>query len=309
MRRYSITIMVDTTWVDFTHCPIDIAGQYGGSDQKRGIIYNGERYMLKFPDRIPDNKRNKWNSSYSNSVYSEKVCCDILRALGFSVQETLLGTVKQGAEIKPVVACKNFVPQNAVLLSFKTIANSLLPEKLDKIPKLTEIYAVLAQSSSYFSEQMCAVALCNYWNLFIMDALLGNFDRHGDNWGYLLQGQSLTCAPIYDCGSCLYPQVADESMQDILTHEDQIKTRIYDFPTAALMLPNGKKVNYAEFIQSYKNEDCTHALLRIFPYIDLQKINAVIDSEPITEIRKLFYKRMLYERYTRILLPAYTKLQ
>ena len=33
--------------IDFTSCPIDLIANYGGSDQKRGIIYQGERYMLK----------------------------------------------------------------------------------------------------------------------------------------------------------------------------------------------------------------------------------------------------------------------
>lgn len=85
--------MVDTTIIDFTNCQIDTSAQYGGSDQKRGIFYKDKRYMLKMPDRIDEVKRNQWNSSYSNSVYSEKVCCDILKALGFSVQNVLFGFI------------------------------------------------------------------------------------------------------------------------------------------------------------------------------------------------------------------------
>ncbi len=66
--------------------------------------------MLKMADRISDNKRNDLNCSYSNSVYSENVCCDIINSLGFDVQKTLLGfiTDKNGIQ-KPVVACKNWV--------------------------------------------------------------------------------------------------------------------------------------------------------------------------------------------------------
>ena len=33
--------------IDFSNCPIDTTANYGGSDQKRGIIYNGKQYMLK----------------------------------------------------------------------------------------------------------------------------------------------------------------------------------------------------------------------------------------------------------------------
>lgn len=73
--------------IDFTMCKIDLTANYGGSDQKRGIIYQNERYMLKMPDRIKDDKRNSLNSFYSNSIYSENICCEILKGLGFDVQE------------------------------------------------------------------------------------------------------------------------------------------------------------------------------------------------------------------------------
>lgn len=101
--------------IDFTNCPIDRTANYGGSDQKRGIIYQGERYMLKMADRISDDKRNSLNSSYSNCVFSENVCCEILKGLGFDVQETLLGFVtdKNGVD-KPAVACKTSF-QKAIL--------------------------------------------------------------------------------------------------------------------------------------------------------------------------------------------------
>lgn len=103
--------------------------------------------MLKFADRISEDKRNRWNSSYSNSVFSEKVCCDILHELGFPVQNVLLGYVTFSSEKKPVVACENFIPTGATLVSFKTIANSILSTKLGKLPKISEI--------SCFSRAIC----------------------------------------------------------------------------------------------------------------------------------------------------------
>ncbi len=53
--------------IDFTDCEIDRLAAYMGSDQKRGIWYNGKRYMLKWSDRIPDEKRNLLNSSMQHS--------------------------------------------------------------------------------------------------------------------------------------------------------------------------------------------------------------------------------------------------
>lgn len=50
--------------IDFTNCEIDLTANYGGSDKKRGVIYQGRRYMLKLSDRIPEKKQNSLNSSY-----------------------------------------------------------------------------------------------------------------------------------------------------------------------------------------------------------------------------------------------------
>lgn len=52
--------------IDFTNC-IKIASTYGGSEKKKKIIYNGETYLVKFPDPI----REKENSmSYMNNQFS-----------------------------------------------------------------------------------------------------------------------------------------------------------------------------------------------------------------------------------------------
>ena len=299
--------------IDFTLCEADLTANYGGSDQKRGIIYQGERYMLKMADRIPDNKRNSLNS-YSNCVYSENVCCEILKVLGFDVQETLLGyiTNTQG-EYKPVVACKNFVPNGYSMIDFKTIEDFILVDRrAGKIPKLTDIYEIMKGNNPYFSEASGATALQRYWDTFILGALFGNPDRYANNWAYFTMPNSkeLIATPIYDCGSCLYPQISDEAIPSILSSEDEIIKRIDVFPDAALELPDGKKANYREYINSLQNSDCTEALLRIFPKLDMYKINEVIyNNQSLPDARKVFYSTVLERRFERILVPAYEKAQ
>ena len=147
--------------------------------------------------------------------------------------------------------------------------------------------------------------------MFIADALVGNFDRHNGNWGFLIDEakQSVEIAPIYDCASCLYPQLTDERIKEIINDEDEINARVYVFPTSALK-ENGKKINYFEYINNLNNEDCNNAVLRIVPLIDLNKINNIIEQTPeITEIRKEFYKKIIKERYEKILLSTYTKIK
>ena len=299
--------------IDFTGCEIDLAAKYGGSDQKRGIIYNGDRYMIKFAERIPSESQNPLNSSYSNSIFSEYICCNILNALGFEAQQTLLGyyKMKPDSESRPVVACRNFLQQNEVLLEFKVIENALADEKPGPIPKIEDIYAIMKSDNVYFDSDFGEQALKSYWDTFILDSLLGNFDRHSNNWGYILNQDTgnLRIAPIYDCGSCLYPKMADHVLQDILSSEDEINLRINVFPKAALIVGEERKISYKEYINSLCNPDCNEAVLRIVPRLDFNIINQVIDDvDELSDIRKQFYKTMLHERYIKIIEPAYEKL-
>lgn len=298
--------------IDFTACEIDLTANYGGSDQKRGIIYRNERYMLKMADRITDNNRNSLNSSYSNSVYSENICCEILKGLGFDVQETLLGFVTdKNGDNKPVVACKNFVPDGYSLVDFRAIEDALLIDrKAGKIPRITDIYEIMKGENAYFSKETGAIALQKYWDTFILDAMLGNFDRHANNWAYFIKndGTELKFAPIYDCGSCLYPQISDYTIPDVLASSKEIEMRIDKFPTAALELQDKTKVNYKEYINSLRNPDCTAAILRVYPKIDMNVIRKIInDNAVISDVRKNFYTVMIQKRIEIILKPTYEK--
>lgn len=234
--------------IDFTNCQLDLSSNYGGSDKKRGILYNGKSYMLKLSDCINEDKRNPLNSSYSNSYLSEYISCHLINMFGFRVQNTLLGTItltssKGEEKLYPVVACENFIPHGHSLVEFKFIESALLTSKPPKIPRIEDIYEIMQNSNAYFSGEFSKKALESYWDNFILDAFLGNFDRHANNWGYLINNNTkeISLAPIYDCGSCLYPQLADDAMETILSSEDEIQMRIDKFPQAALTLEDKKK--------------------------------------------------------------------
>ena len=46
----------------------------------------------------------------------------------------------------------------------------------------------------------------SFRDMFVADALIGNPDRHLDNWGllYNIKTNSYIFSPIYDCESCLH---------------------------------------------------------------------------------------------------------
>ena len=145
--------------------------------------------------------------------------------------------------------------------------------------------------------------------MFIVDALIGNFDRHGGNWGFIKRDNKYRIAPVYDNGSSLYPKLnSDEKIAAVLASEEEIDQRIYKFPTSHIKVKN-RKSSYFEVISSRQFEACNEALKRIVPRIDLNRINAVIDeTEGISDLRKQFYKFMLQQRYEKILMYSYRML-
>lgn len=283
--------------IDFTNCKVDPYKAYSGANgQKICVWYNGERYMLKFP---PQAKRNK-AMSYSNGCLSEYLACHIFASMGIHTQETLLGTYTMSdGRVKTVVACKDFNVGNKRLIEFAHLKNTCInSEQSGYGTELSSILAAIEEQQLIPAEKLRAF----FWDMFIADALLGNFDRHNGNWGLLVDetAQTAEVAPIYDCGSCLYPQLDPAQMETVLHSEAEIANRIFVFPTSAIE-ENGQKINYFDYIASLKNPECTAALQRVYEHIDLGAISEIIAATPgLTQLQKDFYANMIHERYTRI---------
>lgn len=284
--------------INFTNCNINKYKYYGGTNgNKICIIYNNEDYMLKLP------YLKKEKTSYSNSCISEYISCQIIKTLGLNVQETILGTFKD----KIGVACKDFTGNGYVLKQFAELKNSQIGTSENGYgTELNEVIETIDNQTVYDQKELKNF----FWDMFIVDALLGNFDRHNGNWGFLVNAElkDIKIAPIFDCGSCLYPQPNDEMLKSILNDEKEMNSRVFVFPTSALK-ENNKKINYFDYISSLQNDDCNQALKRIYPIIDLKKINAIIEETPfISDIRKQFCQEIIKLRYEKILKYSYDKL-
>lgn len=282
--------------IDFSMLPKKNKAYAGANGSKISVIYNGEQYMLKFPPAPTKNK----NISYTNSCISEYLGCQIFASAGIPVQDTLLGTYRIGDKEKIVVACKDFTSAGIVLQDFASMKNQIIDSVRNGYgTELTDILTTIDSQTAVDRSLLTE----RFWDMFIIDALIGNWDRHNGNWGFLYNAfnDTLELAPVYDCGSSLFPQADEEMMLNILSSQNEINHRIFDIPTSAIQI-DGKKINYFQFISSMRNEDCNRALLRIHPRIDLEKINQIIDEIPVlNELQKSFYKTMIRVRKDRIL--------
>lgn len=292
--------------INFTNCITKNKGFGGANGKKISIEYDGELYMLKFPTTGKINK----DMHYTNGCISEYIGCHIFNEIGIKAQETLLGIYEtetsSGKNVKMVVACKDFTNIGIIAQDFASLKNRIIDSERNGYGKeLSDILYTIEEQTSYPVQELMEY----FWNVFIIDALIGNWDRHNGNWGFLYHQQTdkIEISPIYDCGSSLYPQADETIMKSVLNNENEMKRRVFERPTSSIEI-NGERINYYNFLYSCEYEECNRALIRIFPRINLDKINQIIEqTEGISELHKTFLKTMLKKRYELILEPSYKK--
>ncbi|NLT18861.1 MAG: Serine/threonine-protein kinase CtkA [Firmicutes bacterium ADurb.Bin080] len=288
--------------IDFTNCKVLHNKAYSGANGKKiSIEYEGKKYMLKFS---PYAKDMTTNLSYTNSCYSEHIGSSIFNILGVQAQETILGIYVVGNQKKVVCACLDFTVDDKQLYDFCAIKNTVIDSAHGGTSTDLDDIMDTIQNQTFIDASLLSR---HFWDMFVVDAFLGNFDRHNGNWGFLVDAKTgeTTIAPIFDCGSCLLPQADDDILTQILANEDELNARIFTFPTSAIR-QYGMKLNYYDFLTSTKIKDCYDSVNRIVSRIDLEQINEFIDNiDGINSLHKKFYKYYLEARYNNILVPAY----
>lgn len=284
--------------IDFSNATEEF-NNYKGSEKKKTLIYNGKKYLVKFPD--PIREKNK-NISYINNAFSEYIGSNIFKMIGFETQNTILGKYNYNGKEKIVCACEDFTSDDSELFEFEGLALSTNPDK--KIDtELSDIIDVIEECEMINSSE----TKLKFWKMFVVDALIGNTDRHNGNWGFLVNKKTkqITFAPIYDCGSCLNPMIEDEKIESLSDTElKNLSINCY-----SCLKEDGKKINYMAYIKGMNNEDCNNAVKGIFPKININEINDFISGiSYISEKRKAFYLNIIEQRYT-IIKNVYKKIE
>ena len=273
--------------IDFTNA-VEEFNNYKGSEKKKTLIYNNKKYLVKFPD--PIREKNK-NISYINNAFSEYIGSHIFEMSNFETQNTLLGIYNYNGKEKIVCACEDFTDVTNILYEFENLALSTNPDKKIET-ELNDIMEVIEESNLLDSSKTKEM----FWNMFVIDSLIGNTDRHNGNWGFLVNKSTgkIKFSPIYDCGSCLNPIIEDDEI--LKMNETEIKNLALN--CYSCIKEDDKKINYMSYIKSLKNDECTNAVKRLIPNIDINKIIEFIDNiSCISNIRKNFYKKILMLRY------------
>ena len=149
---------------------------YAGVDPKIPIIYNNENWFLK--------RRRVYSNVPLNNHLSEYIGSNIFRIFGIESQECILGRYKG----EDVVAIKNFISESDITLrEFSDTNESSFDSAIDS-DTLDNYYSfeTIIEHINHYNKQIQPEELQRYfWDLFAVDASIGNFDRHGHNWGLI----------------------------------------------------------------------------------------------------------------------------
>ena len=295
---------------------------YGGkSGQKLGVIINGDNWFLKFPKSTKRFSK-QVDMSYSTSPLSEYIGSHIYESIGIPVHETKLG-IKDG---KVVVACKDFRENiNTIRFDDYNAINNLyvsgLEEKLSSFSSSSHLVdlegiMIVMENNPRFLEHPELKE--RFWDMFIVDALIGNNDRNNGNWGMLVNSitNEMTVAPVFDNGAAFGSNIDDKKMERILNDEKRFEQSGYSSRICAFSRED-KAINPFKYIESLKNEDCNAALMRIVPKINVENIQKMINEIPnevngiqiISDVRKEFYCKCIEYRYEKSLYPTYLKIK
>lgn len=287
--------------LDFTNAT-EIAPEYTGSEKKKTMILDNKKYLVKFPD---PNRSTKLEISYINNVYSEYIGTKIFKLCGFETQKVNLGIYNKDGKQRIVCGCEDFTNSETKLVEFEKFENaSIEPNPFKR--ELKDIFHIVESGVYNIDLEQLKE---KFWNMFIIDCLIGNEDRHNGNWGFLknIKEEKLTFAPIYDCGSCLFSVYTDEDMQECLQNNTKMQDCIKN--TSSAIRDNSSKIKYFEFITNLKNENCNNALIRMYNKINLDEIFKLINNiEIISDVRKQFYCKVIEGKYKEILMVAYKKI-
>lgn len=294
-------------------------GGHGGS--KRGVIINNFRWFLKYPKSTKS--MDVLGLSYSTTPLSEYLGSHIYETIGIETHETKLGI----ANGKIVVACKDFLDSNEMIIDYnmikneydegveKAIENLSTGSNIDSNHDLEELLLIM-EKNPYFKS--IPELRERFWNMFLIDAFISNSDRNEGNWGLVLNKDTneLRLSPVFDNGASFYNKSDDDKLNSIYKDEFKFKQSVYDSSVSIYRL-NGKRINPLKYIESMENLECNKAVLRMVEKIDMNKIKNIFDELPeeynglpvLSKMQKTYYLKSLEYKYNNVLIPVYNKLK
>ena len=291
--------------IDFTDCLQSLRVYGGSAGRKNGIIYNGKNYLVKFPGST--SKMQNVAISYTNSPLSEYIGSHIYDILDIPVHKTILGK-KDG---KIVVACEDFLSDTDHLYEFAQLKVTFTPHFVDSNGEITngtgtDLKEILLTIEQHDFLKKIPLVMNRFWQMFIIDAFIGNPDRNNGNWGIILHSdKSFSLAPVYDNGNAFNNKWDDEKIKTVISDSHLFKKESYEAKTCVFTLKS-KRINPYHLIQNAEYSDCNEVLRTFIPKIKakmpdieefINKIPQNFEKLPvISSVQREFFIKLLKSR-------------
>lgn len=303
------------TLTDFNEWP-GFLRYYGGNAGRKICVADaqGRPWMLKFPEPTRGMRGNV--ASYTSSPLSEWLGSHIYESLGIPVHETLLG-FREG---KLVCGCRDFTWPNGELVEFHDLKNATSDDLMSEYETRPS-----DGRSLYLSDVLTAIeglsaitdvvkVRTRFWDMFVVDALIGNADRNNENWGLLTEGGRVAgLAPVYDNGNAFFNKRRASTEAQRLMIDRAIKEDAVGGVRSCYLTDDGHHINPTHYIAEGADTRCSAAVSRVMERLDMGAITSLIDDIPERFLNleimnsdvKEFHKKVLTERVRLCLIPAW----
>lgn len=183
------------------------------------------------------------------------------------------------------------------LIEFSKLANSVTSSDKKFSTSIEDVYEVIQKSKHIRDKQEI---IDRFWDMFLVDCLIGNPDRHLDNWGIVQYNDGHTeFSPIFDCGSCLFPLYSECQLNELLDNDSELKNVSYNVRSAYKM--NGKTLFYHD-INQIDLQDFKQAIWRFGRQLHIENIYHILQNTPyLSDTHKEAIARSIKIRYDLIL--------
>ncbi|MCB1136115.1 MAG: HipA domain-containing protein [Chlamydiia bacterium] len=167
-----------------------------GSKEKAWVSQGRTQWLFKYPRA-------------SGEHWAEKIACEVARRLGLPHAEVELATLQdeRGVASKDILAKGESLIHGNELLAAQLPVYDIHKKWRQRQHTLANIWEAI-ELRVYFCEEAKSIFL----GYLLLDALVGNSDRHHENWGFV-RGPNCRyrLAQTYDHGSSLGRELTDHS--------------------------------------------------------------------------------------------------
>lgn len=203
-------------------------------------IFDGTIYIYKEPKELQKPKH-----FVTQEIWTEYIAYKIGTFLGLNIPEAIPAQYNLKNINTYGILIKSFITKEESLIEAQDFfANTTLTHNLEDIKHILTLKGFTVGNSWE-----------NYKKMLIFDCLIGNNDRHDENWGFCFNGKTknVKLSPIYDNASCLASGYDEDKVLELLSNEEKCNKYIYGPksrpPNLYLSKEDKNRYNHYEIIQ------------------------------------------------------------